>query len=68
MKRLTKSLMGPFRSARAGAEDQDEPPNRLTRENFPTGIKRFCSPEDSTVEYAAFYLDWRTLANVSRLV
>ncbi|KAH6842448.1 hypothetical protein B0I37DRAFT_329709 [Chaetomium sp. MPI-CAGE-AT-0009] len=32
------------------AGDEDGPPNRLSREMFPTGIKPLCSPEDSTID------------------
>ncbi|RYO85586.1 hypothetical protein DL764_009146 [Monosporascus ibericus] len=43
MKRLL-----PLRKAAAG--DQDDPPNRLPREIFPSGIKPLCSPEDSAID------------------
>ncbi|KAK4206341.1 hypothetical protein QBC37DRAFT_133662, partial [Rhypophila decipiens] len=43
MKRLL-----PLRKAAAG--DQDEPPNRLSREIFPSGIRPLCSPDDSAID------------------
>ncbi|RYP49165.1 hypothetical protein DL769_011116 [Monosporascus sp. CRB-8-3] len=43
MKRLL-----PLRKVAAG--DKDDPPNRLPREIFPSGIKPLCSPEDSAID------------------
>ncbi|RYP02565.1 hypothetical protein DL765_010728 [Monosporascus sp. GIB2] len=38
----------PLRKVAAG--DQDDPPSRLPREVFPSGIKPLCSPEDSAID------------------
>lgn len=48
MARMKRLL--PRRKAAAG--DHDDPPNRLSREIFPSGIKPLRSPEDGEIEYA----------------
>ncbi|KAK0710585.1 sesB-related regulatory protein [Lasiosphaeris hirsuta] len=35
---------------KAPARDQDDPPNHLSREIFPSGIKPLCSPEDGAID------------------
>lgn len=45
------------------AGDQDDPPLRLPKETFPSGIKLLYCPKDSAIEYV-LSPDWKTLANM----